>query len=107
MKTVRKILKFLVKTLEVLINEIKVRGFEKCKFEMDQKLKYRSQLEVSVENLQKKVNFLNSQKKHYGHNNSKIESEIILFKNLSERWNRETFFMGKELPGIKQEIQQV
>jgi hypothetical protein len=32
---------------------------------------------------------------------------MILYKNLADRWQREIFFMQKETPGLKQEIQMV
>jgi hypothetical protein len=54
-----------VRNLEALINEIKTRGFQKYKNEIDSKVRVRNQLQLSVENLQKKVNFINSQKKHF------------------------------------------
>jgi hypothetical protein len=66
-----------------MINEIKFRGFEKYKNQIDEKLKTRKQLELTVDKLQKQLNFINSQKKHVGTQNSKIESEINLYKQLS------------------------
>jgi hypothetical protein len=68
----------------MLINEIKMRGFEKTKSEIDERLRIKKQLEVTVESLTKKTNFLHTQKKHYGTKNSKFESEIRLYNGLSE-----------------------
>lgn len=96
-----------MRNLEALINEIKTRGFQKYKNEIDTKVRIRDQLQLSVDNFQKKVNFINSQKKHFGQKNSKIESEMFLYKNLADRWQREIFFMQKETPGLKNEIQLV
>ena len=75
---------FLVKTLETLISEIKSRGFEKCKNEIDEKLKIKKYYEVSIESLQKKINFINSQKKHHGTKNTKIIGEANLCKDISQ-----------------------
>jgi hypothetical protein len=75
---------YLVKTLEMLINEIKLRGFEKFRHEIDERINIKKHFELSVESLQKKVNFFNSQKKHYGTKNTKMIGEIFQFRQCSE-----------------------
>lgn len=90
-----------------MINEIKIRGFEKYKQEIDERIKIKNHYEILVQSLQKKVNFVNSQKKHFGTKNSKIEAEMGLYKGLSDRFKRDLFFMHKEIPQIKKELPNV
>ncbi len=97
----------LVRNLEYLIQEIKTKGFDKCRDETEKKSNLKKKLEISVENLQKKVNFFKSRRKNFGGKNSKMESEISMYKNLSERWQREKFYMDKEIPVLKSEILEV
>ncbi len=97
----------LVRTLEYLIQEIKTKGFEKCRDEVEKKGNLKKMLEISVENLQKKVHIFNNQKKNFGGQNSKIECEMNLYRTLSERWQREKFHMDKEIPVLKNEILEV
>ena len=96
-----------MKVLEGLINEIKTKGFEKCRNEIDLKLNIKQRLETSIDNLQKKVNFVNSQQKHYGTKNSKFEYEMDMFKSLADRWQHETYQMKREMPSIKTEMREV
>jgi hypothetical protein len=91
----------------MLINEIKTRGFLKFKVQIEEKESTKKALEISVENLQKKLNFVNSQKKHFGVNNTKFEAEIKQFKLFSERSKRDIFFMQKEIPNLNVEIPEV
>lgn len=73
----------IVKTLEALIGEIKTKGFEKCRQEIDQKFEMKKQIEINVENLKRRLNFLNSQKKFFGTKNLKFESESVQFSQIS------------------------
>jgi len=70
--------------LEKLINEIKSKGFDKFKGLIDEKMQMKKILEVRVENYQKLLNMKNAEKKNYGQNNSKIETDSDLFKKLAE-----------------------
>lgn len=96
-----------VKALEFYINEIKLRGFEKVRREVEHKQRVIKQLQVEVDSLQKKVNFINSQKKHYGTKNSKFQCEMNMYKEISERCSRDIYFMYKEMPSIKSEIEEM
>jgi hypothetical protein len=96
-----------VKSLEMMINEIKMRGFEKVRREVDDKQRIIKHLQLSVDSLQRKVNFVNSQKKHFGTKNSKFETDMNMYRGISERCNRDIFFMYKEMPGIKREIEEM
>jgi hypothetical protein len=93
--------------LEFLINEIKTKGFDKCRDQTEKKSNLKKKLEISVENLQKKVNFFKSRRKNFGTKNSSMECEINMYRNLSERWQREKFYMDKEIPVLKSEILEV
>jgi hypothetical protein len=74
----------LVQTLEMWISEIKTQGFGKYKVQIEEKLEIKQRLEISVENLHKRVNFVNSQKKHFGTQGSKLRQEMFLYKQFSD-----------------------
>lgn len=70
--------------LEKLINEIKTKGFDKYKNLIDEKLRIKKIIEIRVENVQKLLNMKRSEKKNYGQNNTKIESDSELNKKFAE-----------------------
>ncbi len=51
---------------------------------MDKKIKIKKYYELSVESLQKKLNFSNSQKKYHGTKNSKIMCETNMYIDKSQ-----------------------
>ncbi len=63
-------------TLENLITEIKLYGFEKLKYEMNEKLHIKNKLELEVQNLQNQVNYINYQKKDLGSVYARASNEI-------------------------------
>jgi len=70
--------------MENWISEIKEEGFERVSNEIVIKQQELEYLQSSVNNLQKKVNFLNSQKKKYGTKNSVWDDEIKQYEIFSE-----------------------
>jgi hypothetical protein len=67
-----------------MISDIKNKGFDKFKKEIDDRESLKKNLEISVENLQKRLNFIKSQGKNYGTKNTKYEDEINQYKQCSE-----------------------
>jgi hypothetical protein len=76
-----------VQSLEQMIYEIKTQGFDKLKNIIDNKLSTKKQLEIKVEALRKQLNFLNSQKRHIGTQNTKKEEEINFYYHLTNVLN--------------------
>ena len=71
-------------TLENLISDIKLYGFDRTKNDINKKLYYKQEIEASIESLQRrKTNFYLENKQMYT-NNSKIVNETHVFHNKNE-----------------------
>jgi hypothetical protein len=70
--------------LENLISEIKTKGFDKFKTQIDEKEKLKKILEVRVENYQKILNLKKSEKKYCGEKNTRVECDSDLYKKYTE-----------------------
>lgn len=67
-----------------MIGTIKVKGFDQISKIIENKEKIRAKLKISVDTLQNKLNFLNSHQKKFGFQNSKIQSETFMYKQINE-----------------------
>ncbi len=70
--------------MENLISEIKTKGFDKYKTQIDDREKIKKILEVRVENYQKIVNLRRSEKKYCGEKNTRVECDSELYKKYTE-----------------------
>jgi hypothetical protein len=66
-----------------MINEIKMRGFEKIKKEIEDKELIKKNLELNIDKLQKRLNLVNAQAKNFGTHNTKYEEETNQFNKLN------------------------
>jgi hypothetical protein len=64
-----------------MIAQIKLKGFEKYKQEIDEKLRERKKLEIKVDYLQKQYN---AQHKHLCHHGMRHVQEMLLMKGCGE-----------------------
>jgi hypothetical protein len=87
-----------------MINEIKLKGFQKHRIEIEDKIKEKKKYEMIIEKLQKQLGTSN---KHCCIHETKYIQEINQMQTCCERYRRQIFFMGKELPLVKKEIEDV
>lgn len=63
-------------TLENMIAQIKLKGFEKYKHLINDKLQDKMKLELEIQKLQKQINYINFQKKDHGSVYTRLSNEI-------------------------------
>jgi hypothetical protein len=74
----------IVNKLESLISEIKKKGFDKYKSQIDESEKIKKILEVRIENYQKILNLRKSESKYCGEKNTRVECDSDLYKKYTE-----------------------
>lgn len=96
-----------LQTLESFITQIKQNVYDKSKPYLTEKEKMKGYLKTNVDVLSTHIRLVNKEKKVNGHFNKNIVNENDRLISTGERASRDTFFMNKELPLLKVEIDEM
>lgn len=96
-----------VKLMESLINTIKQNAFEKRKKELENKLRIKNELENNVEILSNYIKMNRTQKRNFGSLSKSITKENERLTASSQRAMEEQYFIQRELPSLRSEINQM
>lgn len=93
--------------VEDLLNNIKLQGFERLKQQMNSKLQMKDALQVKVNRLEAELRRANRFKKDNLVEARKIEFENNSLYSTAYKNKREVFFMAKEVPDLRGELDEV
>lgn len=96
-----------VKTLEHLIDVIKENAYEKNKKELEEKIRFKNELETNVEILSSYVKLNRLQKRNFGTLSKSITKENERFMFNSEKAVHESDFFERQIPYIRNQIEQM
>jgi hypothetical protein len=97
----------IVSNIEEMIHEIKFNGFSKVKQIIKEKQILKMHLTNSIESLKNQIKVMNSETKKFGANNTKLLNEASLFQGLGEQAYRELYFLNKNSPTMRDDINNV
>jgi LPS O-antigen subunit length determinant protein (WzzB/FepE family) len=96
-----------VKQLEQLIDGIKSNGFDKMKSEVEKRSKIKQELEKNIERLKNSVRINNDHTINCETTSTKLQIQNNLIFTSGGRAHKELYFVNKEIPVIKNEIDEV
>ena len=90
-----------VKKMENLIGIIKNNAYEKQKRELEERLRYKNELENNVELLSSYIKMNRYQKKNFGNLMKSIEKEKMRISEKSDKVQEEQIYFNRELPYLR------
>lgn len=93
-----------VKTMENLISVIKQNAYDKYKKELEDKLLLKNELETNVGILSEYIKMNRMQNRNFGTLSKSIVKENERLYSSSQRASEQQFYLTKELPGMRSEI---
>ena len=90
-----------VKKMENLIEIIKNNAYEKQKKELEERLRYKNELENNVELLSSYIKMNRYQKKNFGNLMKSIEKEKMRISEKSDKVQEEQIYFNRELPYLR------